>query len=134
MTAMLLIRHHDVFRCGIAGGGVYDWQLYDSHYTERFMLRPQDNDDGYRSSSVLEAVRSGAGDTLRPGALKLTHGTADDNVHFQNTLQLVSELQKRGVQFDLMIYPGGKHGYRGAQAAHSDAADREFWRRWLLDR
>ena len=134
MTAMLLIRHHDVFRCGIAGGGVYDWSLYDSHYTERFMLRPQDNESGYRSSCVLEAARSGAGDSLPSGALKLTHGTSDDNVHFQNTLQLADVLQRRGVQFDLMIYPGGMHGYRGAQGRHSEIADQEFWTRWLLNR
>ena len=63
--------------------------------------------------------------------LKLTHGTGDDNVHFQNTLQLVDALQKAGKQFELMIYPDGMHGYRGKQGEHSAEADREFWLKYL---
>ena len=66
--------------------------------------------------------------------LRLTHGTGDDNVHFQNTLQLVDELQSQGKGFELMIYPDGMHGYRGAQGAHSSASDRSFWERYLLGR
>ena len=134
MTAMLLLRHSDVFRCGIAGGGVYDWKLYDSHYTERFMETPQTKPDGYEASCVLKY----AGEyPVKPGAdstgvmLKLTHGTGDDNVHFQNTLQLVDALQKAGKDFQLMIYPDGMHGYRGVQALHSWATDHDFWLKYL---
>ena len=138
MTAMLLLRHSDVFRCGIAGGGVYDWALYDSHYTERFMETPQTNPEGYARSRVLNYVKDypvAAG--TRPAApedrrmLKLTHGTGDDNVHFQNTLQLVDALQKAGKDFQLMIYPDGMHGYRGEQARHSTASDHAFWLEYL---
>ena len=129
MTAMLLLRHGDVFRCGIAGGGVYDWRLYDSHYTERFMLTPELNPEGYKASCVLEYAEELRTDgSVR---LKLTHGTGDDNVHFQNTLQLVDALQKAGKQFDLMIYPDGMHGYRGYQGAHSREADHIFWLKYL---
>ena len=127
MTAMLLMRHPDLFRCGIAGGGVYDWELYDSHYTERFMLTPDLNRDGFENSKVLNYVDQLSADVR----LKLTHGTGDDNVHFQNTLKLVEALQEAGKQFDLMIYPDGMHGYRGAQHEHSLAADREFWLKYL---
>ena len=136
MTAMLLLRHSDVFCCGIAGGGVYDWKLYDSHYTERFMETPQTNPEGYEASRVLSYVRdypvAAADSASAPGVmLKLTHGTGDDNVHFQNTLQLVDALQKEGKDFQLMIYPDGMHGYRGAQSAHSTATDRAFWLKYL---
>lgn len=137
MTALLLFEHPDVFRYGIAGGGVYDWMLYDSHYTERFMETPQANPEGYAASRVLSSVSSypvtyenNDGSVM----LKLTHGTGDDNVHFQSTLQLVDELQKQGKCFELMIYPDGMHGYRGAQGRHSLAADREFWMKYLLER
>ena len=127
MTAMLVMCHGDVFRCGIAGGGVYDWTLYDTHYTERFMLTPDLNPDGFARTRVLDYADR-LGDSA---ALKLTHGTGDDNVHFQNTLQLVDALQKAGKQFSLMIYPDGMHGYRGAQAAHSRGEDHIFWLKHL---
>ena len=127
MTAMLLMRHPELFCCGIAGGGVYDWELYDSHYTERFMLTSDLNHDGFERSKVLNYV-----DELKDCAhLKLTHGTGDDNVHFQNTLQLVDALQEAGKQFELMIYPDGMHGYRGKQGEHSREADRIFWLKYL---
>jgi len=127
MTAMLLMRHPDQFCCGIAGGGVYDWELYDSHYTERFMLTPDMNHDGFERSKALNYA-----DRLRDDVhLKITHGTGDDNVHFQNTLKLVDALQQEGKQFELMIYPDGMHGYRGRQREHSDAADHVFWLKYL---
>lgn len=133
MTAMLLLRHSDVFCCGIAGGGVYDWALYDSHYTERFMETPQTNPEGYKAARVLEYVDQYPAiyGQDRGVMLKLTHGTGDDNVHFQNTLQLVDALQRGEKAFELMIYPDGMHGYRGAQAQHSQAADHAFWLTYL---
>ena len=127
MTAMLLMRHPEHFCCGIAGGGVYDWELYDSHYTERFMLTSDLNHDGFEKSKTLNYA-----DQLSENVhLKLTHGTGDDNVHFQNTLQLVDALQEAGKQFELMIYPDGMHGYRGKQGEHSRDADRIFWLKYL---
>lgn len=136
-TAMLVLRYPEYFCCGIAGGGVYDWRLYDSHYTERYMDTPQDNPEGYAEAGVLNWVETCAlkgTDGLHRGypALKLTHGTGDDNVHFQNSLQLIDALQKEGIQFELMIYPDGMHGYRGHQAEHDKASDRLFWSRHLL--
>ena len=65
--------------------------------------------------------------------LKITHGTGDDNVHHQNTLQLLDALHKGGKKFDFMIYPDGMHGYRGYQGEHFKNANREFWRRYLLE-
>ena len=134
MTTLLLLEHSDKFHYGVAGGGVYDWMLYDSHYTERFMETPQANPEGYAASRVISSVSSypvtyanNDGSVM----LKLTHGTGDDNVHFQNTLQLVDELQKQGKCFDLMIYPDGMHGYRGLQGQHDEADDHAFWLKYL---
>ena len=132
MTAALLLKHSDVFHYGIAGGGVYDWMLYDSHYTERFMSTPQDNAEGYRNSCVLGYVGNFRGE--EGVRLKLTHGTGDDNVHFQNTLLLVDALQAEHRDFDLMVYPDGMHGYRGHQAWHSASSDVLFWTKYLLDK
>jgi len=127
-TAMLVLRYPEYFRCGIAGGGVYDWNLYDSHYTERFMCTPSDNPEGYNEASVLHFVSNDLiSADYRPFSLMLTHGTGDDNVHFQNTLQLVDALQKKGIQFELMIYPDGMHGYRGAQHLHDMDCAHNFW-------
>ncbi len=136
-TSMLVLRYPEYFCCGVAGGGVYDWKLYDSHYTERFMDTPQANPDGYSEATVLTWVENCAlkeRQGLHNGmpALKLTHGTGDDNVHFQNTLQLIDALQKNGIQFELMIYPDGMHGYRGYQHEHDAANDHLFWSKHLL--
>ena len=128
MTAMLVMTHPEYFRCGIAGGGVYDWMLYDTHYTERFMNTPQNNPQGYEKAKVLNYVQYY--DSSR-SMLKLTHGTGDDNVHFQNTLQLIDALQREDEQFELMIYPDGMHGYRGEQGVHDMHSDWKFWAEYL---
>ena len=149
MTSMLLMQAPDKFHYGIAGGGVYDWALYDSHYTERYMDTPQNNPEGYAVSRVLDyagrypvdVVPAAAQDgqtavDMPEGAvmLKLTHGTGDDNVHFQNTLLLVDALQKAGKKFEYMVYPDGMHGYRGYQGRHFVESNHDFWRRYLLGR
>ncbi len=103
MTAYALT-HSRNFKIGIAGGTVSDWSLYDSIYTERYMGTPQTNPEGYKKSSVLQAAKD------LSGKLLLVHGAIDDNVHVQNTMQLVYELQKAGKQFDLMLYPTARHG------------------------
>ncbi len=140
MTSMLLMQAPDKFHYGIAGGGVYDWALYDSHYTERYMDTPQNNPDGYAVSKVLNYVSgypveysSGrlVPGTVEPVMLKLTHGTGDDNVHHQNTLQLLDAMHKAGKKFDFMIYPDGMHGYHGYQGTHFQNANNEFWLRYL---
>jgi len=131
MTTLCVTEGNDYFKYGIAGGGVYDWHLYDSHYTERYMDTPQDNPDGYKATYVLDRLSNYKGD--KTNMLRITHGTGDDNVHFQNTLQLIDELQKQNKDFELMIYPEGMHGYRGAQGRHSMMQDYIFWYRYLLD-
>ena len=103
MTLFALTRS-DRFRAGIAGGSVVDWRAYDSIYTERYMSTPDDNPDGYERTSVLESAGDLHGDLL------IVHGTMDDNVHMQNTLQMAWKLQKAGKPFEMMLYPKSRHG------------------------
>ena len=134
MTALLVMNHPDAFHYGIAGGGVYDWALYDTHYTERFMDTPANNPDGYASTkAIASAANYPVTEENYDGSvmLKITHGTGDDNVHFQSTLQLVDALQKAGKKFELMIYPDGMHGYRGYQGEHFSEANNAFWLKYL---
>jgi dipeptidyl-peptidase-4 len=115
-----------IFTHGIAGGSVVDWLLYDATYTERYMDTPAENPDGYRLSSVLTHA-----DSLQ-GKLLLTHGLRDENVHAQQTFQLISRLQDLQKSFELMIYPESRHGNRGLKREHSDRLEREFIYRELL--
>ena len=103
MTSYALT-HSQSFKIGIAGGTVADWRDYDTIYTERYMGTPQNNPEGYKKSSPVHAARD------LHGKLLLVHGTIDDNVHMQNTIQFVYELQKAGKQFELMLYPKSRHG------------------------
>jgi len=130
MTVLALTSGAEYFQYGFAGGGVYDWTLYDSHYTERYMDTPQSNPDGYKRASAINKVDKYMD---KEGALLyLSHGTGDDNVHMQNTIQLIDALQEKGRHFELMLYPGGMHGYRGYQNDHSDNEEMKFWRKTLL--
>jgi dipeptidyl-peptidase-4 len=103
MTSYALT-HSESFKMGIAGGTVADWRDYDSIYTERYMGTPQNNPEGYKKSSPITAAKN------LHGKLLLIHGSIDDNVHMQNTMQFVYELQKAGKQFQLMLYPKSRHG------------------------
>ena len=103
MTSYALT-HSTMWSAGMAGGTVADWHDYDSIYTERYMLMPQNNPDGYQKSSPRFAAKD------LHGQLLLMHGTIDDNVHMQNTIQLVYELQKAEKPFRLMVYPKSRHG------------------------
>jgi dipeptidyl-peptidase-4 len=103
MTSYALT-HSQSFKIGIAGGTVSDWRNYDTIYTERYMGTPQNNPEGYKKSSPVNFARD------LHGKLLLIHGAIDDNVHVQNTVQFVYELQKAGKQFQLMLYPKSRHG------------------------
>jgi dipeptidyl-peptidase 4 len=104
MTLMCLMQQPDAFAAGVAGAPVTDWALYDTHYTERYLSTPQANAAGYIASNVLTYARQ----LRRP--LLLVHGMADDNVLFANSTALMKKLQDLDKPFDLMTYPGGKHG------------------------
>ena len=112
-------------RAIIAGAPVTDWRLYDTHYSERFLGLPQQNPAAYDASSVfadLAALRA---------RLLLVHGLADDNVRFTHSSKLMAALQRKGMPFDVMLYPGAGHRLDGAEEAHFyrtmfDFLDREL--------
>jgi len=113
MTLMSLFKEGDVFKAGVAVSPVTDWRLYDTAYTERYLGHPDAPGDVYANSSVFKYVDGFKGDLL------LIHGMADDNVFFDNSVKLMSVLQNAGKPFELMTYPGKKHGIRGeATRAH----------------
>ena len=128
MSCYALTYGADVFTHAMAGGSVVDWHLYDSHYTERFMDTPEENPDGYKSSSVLTYV-----DKFK-GVLQLVHGTMDDNVHMQNSIQLVSALEDKGKDFEFLLYPGGRHGWPGAKGVHFANLKTKFIYKNLLEK
>jgi dipeptidyl aminopeptidase/acylaminoacyl peptidase len=99
--------HSDKFTAGIAGAPVTDWRDYDSIYTERYMGTPQSNPAGYARSSAVAGARNLHGELL------LVHGAIDDNVHPQNTIRMARALQEAGKPFEMMIYPGARHGIGG---------------------
>ena len=132
MTTLCVTEYSKYFKYGIAGGGVYDYKLYDTHYTERYMDTPQHNPQGYDNTVVSRRIANYKGDSTN--FLMITHGAADDNVHIQNTMSLVLAMQNAGKQFDLMIYPEQLHGYRGKQGQFSTVSDYRFWYRHLLDK
>lgn len=107
MSSLCLFKGADVFRMAIAVAPVTNWRYYDSIYTERFMGLPQDNPLGYDNNSPINHV-----DKLK-GKFLLNHGTADDNVHFQNSVEMIEKLVQAGKQFDVMVYPDKNHGIRG---------------------
>lgn len=130
MASMALTYGADYFTYGLAGGSVTDWHLYDSHYTERFMDTPKENPEGYKTSSVYSYI-----DKYK-GMLRIYHGSMDDNVHLQNSLQLVKKLQEKKKQFEFMVYPGGRHGWRNLpnQDAHSTNENNRFIYKYLLEK
>jgi dipeptidyl-peptidase-4 len=125
MTLMLLAKHSDRYACGVAGAPVTDWATYDSHYSEHYMDNPKANADGYRDSAVFAHL-----DGLT-SPLLLEHGMADDNVLFVNSTRLMSALQKRGIVFELMTWPGAKHGLRGPDKLHQLRTTTAFLNRCL---
>ncbi len=126
MTLMLLGKAPGDYACGVAGAPVADWALYDTHYTERYMNLPKANVDGYREASAFTHL-----DHVKPDALLLVHGMADDNVLFSNSTKLMSELQARGIPFEMMTYPGAKHGLKGKDLLHRYRTTEGFLARCL---
>ena len=104
------LEHTDMFKGGVAVAPGTDWRLYDSIYTERYMGLPKDNPEGYRKSAPVNFAADLHGKLLE------VHGTSDDNVHMQNTIQMVNALIDAGKQFQLMMYPGKTHGIAGFKA------------------
>lgn len=107
MSSLCLFKSNDVFKTAIAVAPVITWRYYDTIYTERYMRTPQENASGYDDNSPINYVNQLKGNYL------LVHGMADDNVHFQNAVDLITALNKANKQYDLAIYPNKNHGIYG---------------------
>ena len=107
MTLTAMTKFAPFFKVGVAVAPVSDWHLYDTAYTERYMDLPDNNKEGYKTSSPLNYV-----DRLQ-GKLLILHGVSDDNVHFQNTELFLNKVIEKGKHIDLMVFPGKKHSIRG---------------------
>lgn len=107
MASLGITKGADYFKAAIAVAPVTNWRYYDNIYTERYMRLPSENADGYDLNSPINHVEKIKGNYL------LVHGSGDDNVHYQNTMEMINALVKANKQFDLMIYPNRNHGIYG---------------------
>ncbi len=129
MTLHMLLQNPELYAGGVSGAPVTDWKLYDTAYTERYMGDPERDADAYEKSAPLTHVEN------LEDPLLIIHGMADDNVVFQNTVKLIDALQKGGKTFDLMTYPGEKHGFRKRTSrAHRDQLIVDFFDRTLAEK
>jgi dipeptidyl-peptidase-4 len=128
MTLYAMLNAPETFRAGIAGAPVTNWVNYDTIYTERYLGLPQENAEGYKASSpVTHAAKL-------QGKLLLVHNIEDDNVLFQNSLQMMRALQAAGKNFGSLIYPQKSHGVMGPAAGQMRAAMTDFFVDALLAR
>ena len=119
MTLMLMTKAPGAFKAGIAGAPVTNWRLYDTHYTERYMGNPNDGDGRYEISSPITYAQN------LSDSLLIVHGMADDNVFFDNTVQMIDALQKSAIPFEMMTYPGKRHRIVG------EAENTQMWNMYL---
>ncbi len=126
MTLMLMMKAGGVFKAGVAVAPVTDWRLYDTHYTERYLSHPKLNAAGYEQSNVFPYIQQLQGELL------IMHGMADDNVLFTNSTKLFKALQDGNHKFEMMTYPGSKHGLGGRRVnIHRFETIARFFRRTL---
>ncbi|MEW5901655.1 MAG: S9 family peptidase, partial [Acidobacteriota bacterium] len=127
-TCMALTYGADYFTHGIAGSSVTDWKLYDTVYTERYMDTPKENKEGYEFGSVMTHAKK------LKGVLLLEHGDMDDNVHMQNTIQLIDALIDEGKIFEYMVFPNQRHGFGAKKRENASRRSVDFWFKHLLGR
>lgn len=128
MSALALTAGADYWTHGIANLSVTSWRLYDNVYTERFMDTPQQNPEGYEAGSIMTHAAK------LKGKLRIVHGEMDDNVHMQNSLQLIGKLQDLNKDFEFMIYPNGRHGWGGQKAIHNQNEQYQFWMKHFFNK
>jgi dipeptidyl-peptidase-4 len=112
MTTSIMLKHPGVFKCAVAGGPVMDWKMYEVMYTERYMDTPGENPEGYENANLLSKVKN------LKGKLMLIHGTSDDVVVWQQSVDFLKKAVDEGVQLDYFVYPGHEHNVRGKDRIH----------------
>ena len=126
MSSLAITKGNDVFSAAVAVAPVTSWRYYDNIYTERYMRTPQENPKGYDDNSPINHT-----DKIK-GKYLIVHGTADDNVHFQNATQMISALVKSNIDFESMYYPNKNHGISGG----ADNTSFHLWSKmtnWIID-
>jgi dipeptidyl-peptidase-4 len=126
-TCLALTYGADYFTHGFASASVTDWKLYDTVYTERYMDKPEENEAGYKFGSVMTHAGK------LKGVLFLEHGAIDDNVHMQNTIQLIDALMDLDKMFEFMLYPDQRHSFTGKKIENSNRRSVNFWFKHLLN-
>ncbi|QOW11758.1 S9 family peptidase [Kaistella flava (ex Peng et al. 2021)] len=112
MTTSFMLKHPDVFKVGVAGGPVIDWNMYEIMYTERYMDTPQSNPEGYKQANLLDKVQN------LKGHLLMIHGTQDNVVVWQHSINFLKSAVDHGVQMDYFVYPGHEHNVLGKDRVH----------------
>ncbi len=128
VTCLALTEAAGWFTHGIANYSVTDWKLYDSHYTERYMDTPAENPEGYLAGSPVTYA------SRYKGMLRINHGSTDDNVHTQNSLQLVDTLENLNAHFEFMIYPNERHGWGPPKSDHLRMESMRFYYTYLFQK
>jgi dipeptidyl-peptidase-4 len=126
MSSLAITKGNDVFSAAVAVAPVTNWRFYDNIYTERYMRTPQENPKGYDDNSPINFT-----DKIK-GKYLIVHGTADDNVHFQNATQMITALVKSNIDFESAYYPNKNHGISGGM----DNTTFHLWSKmtnWILD-
>lgn len=112
MTTSLMLKHPEVFKVGVAGGPVIDWNMYEIMYTERYMDTPKENPEGYAKANLLDKVQN------LKGKLLMIHGAQDDTVVWQHSVKFLKSAVDKGVQLDYFVYPGHPHNVSGKDRVH----------------
>lgn len=128
LTCLALTYGADYFTHGLSDFPVTDWKLYDNIYTERYMDTPEENPEGYRFGSAITHA-----DKYK-GYLLVTHGSLDDNVHLQNTIQFADKMISLNKDFEMMIYPNERHGYGFPKRNHQYREYVQFWFKHFLNK
>ncbi len=122
MTTRMMLNNPGTFKCGVAGGPVMDWKMYEIMYTERYMDKPDQNPDGYKEANLVDKA------SKLKDKLLLIHGTIDDVVVWQHSQEFVKKCVDEGVQLDYFIYPGHAHNVVGKDRVHlMDKVSRYFF-------
>lgn len=112
MTTSFMLKNPEVFKVGVAGGPVIDWNMYEIMYTERYMDSPQNNPEGYKQSNLLDKVQNLKGNLL------MIHGAQDNVVVWQHSMNFLKAAVDHGVQMDYFVYPGHEHNVLGKDRVH----------------
>jgi dipeptidyl-peptidase-4 len=126
MSSLAITKGNDIFSAAVAVAPVTSWRYYDNIYTERYMRTPQENPKGYDDNSPINHT-----DKIK-GKYLIVHGTADDNVHFQNATQMITALVKSNIDFESAYYPNKNHGISGGL----DNTSFHLWSKmtnWILE-